>query len=86
MDLNTILLIVSGALAVVAAVAGGGYKKVKDKIGQVANLFKQTFELVEALLKALEDNTVTPEEVELLKKEAADVKNAFFALIGKAIV
>ncbi len=85
MDLNAILLIVSGALAVIAAVAGGGLKKVKAKIAQFANLFKPVFELVDALLKALDDNTVTPEEIVVLKKEANDVKTAFFELIGKSL-
>ena len=84
MELQTILIIISALLTVLATVFGGGLKKAKDKLKALVTLFKEIWELVGKLSAALEDNTVTPEEVTELRKEANDVKLAFKALIGKA--
>lgn len=75
--------IVSAVLGLVAVVAGGFWLKAKGKIALAANLIKQAWEVAQALSDALEDNKVDKAEVDALKKELADVKDAFKALIGK---
>jgi len=77
--------IVSVVIAAVAALFGTQWGLVKTKVSQVASLVKQTLELVNALLNALEDDKVTAEEVALLKAEANDVKVAFKVLLGKKV-
>ena len=75
--------IVSAVLGLVAVVAGGFWLKAKGKIALAADLIKQSYEVVQALHTALEDNKVDKAEVDNLKKELADVKAAFLKLIGK---
>jgi Tfp pilus assembly protein PilO len=76
--------IISAVLGLVAVVAGGFWLKAKNKISQVSALIKEAYEVAAALSAALEDNKVTAVEVEQLKKELKDVKDAFFVLIGRA--
>ena len=75
--------IVSAVLGLVAVVAGGFWLKAKGKIAAVANLIKQAYEVVAKVNAVLEDNQVSKAEVEELKKELRDVKDAFKALVGK---
>ena len=83
MDLNTILIVVSAILGIVATVWGVGFQKIKGKLKAVAVLVKEAYEVVAKVAEILEDDKISPDEIEELKKEAADVKAAFFALIGK---
>jgi Tfp pilus assembly protein PilO len=75
--------IVSAVIALVAAVAGGFWLKAKGKISQAGALIKESYEVVAALSAALEDNKVDKAEVDALRKELAEVKVAFFTLIGR---
>lgn len=75
--------IVSAVLGLLAVVAGGFWLKAKGKIAQVGGVLKEAYEVVAKLHTVLEDNTVSKAEVAELKKELADVKTAFFELIGK---
>jgi len=77
--------IVSVVVAAIAALFGVQWGIVKGKISQVASLVRETLELINALLKALEDDKVSSEEVALLKSEANDVKVAFKVLLGKKV-
>lgn len=76
--------IVSGVLAVVAAIFGTALTKVKKKIGEFVNLAKQAVELLTVVTDAIGDNTVTKEEIAAMKAEIADVKAAWRVLWNKA--
>lgn len=80
-----ILTLVSVGLGLIATIAGVFWGKARGKLKQVVNLFKQVYELVDAVFKMIEDNTITQPELDILKKEAADVRVAFKELIGKTI-
>lgn len=75
--------IVSAVLALVAAVAGGFWLKAKGKISQAGSLLKESYDVVASLSAALEDNKVDKAEVDELRRELSEVKDAFFTLIGK---
>ena len=75
--------IISGVLAVVAAIFGTALTKVKKKIGDFVNLAKQAVELLTVVTDAIGDNTVTKEEIAAMKQEIADVKAAWKVLWGK---
>lgn len=85
METNVILTLVSVGLGLIATIAGVFWGKARGKLKQVVNLFKQVYELVDAVFKMIEDNTITQPELDILKKEAADVRVAFKELIGKTI-
>lgn len=76
-------VIVSAVLGVVAVVAGGFWLKAKGKLAQIASLVKEAYEVVAKINEVLADDKVEKSEVEALKKELADVKDAFKVLIGK---
>ena len=86
MELEVILGIVSAVLFVFSTVLGAFWKKGKDKLAKIANLVKQTSELIDKANEVLEDNTVTTEEVQALQKELLDVKLAWKALFEKEVV
>jgi len=83
MDLN-VATIVSLVLAAISIFASVFYLKAKGKVTQSYLLGKEALDVVKTVVDALEDDTVTDEEIAALKKEAADVKAAFLALIGKS--
>lgn len=83
MDLNVILTIVSLVLAALSGLLGTKFSNAKKKIKQVATLAKETADLIDKVTLALEDNTITADEVEMLKKELKDVVDAWKALVGK---
>lgn len=76
--------IISGVLAVIAAIFGTMLTKVKKKIGEFVNLAKQAVELLTVVTDAIGDNTVTKEEIAAMKAEIADVKAAWRVLWNKA--
>ena len=75
--------IVSGVLAVVAAIFGTALTKVKKKIGEFVDLARQAVELLTVVTDAIGDNTVTKEEIAAMKAEIADVKAAWRVLWNK---
>lgn len=81
-----IATIIGAVVSVIAVVLGGLWTKGKGKLNKVKNLAVETVEVISKLDEALADNKVTKEEVEQLKKEAADVKIAWKALFAKEIV
>lgn len=80
MDVLTIISVVLGAIA---ALAGGFWLKAKGKLSQVRSLAKESYDLVNVAVSALDDNTLSKEEVAAIKKEAEEVKVAWKVLIGK---
>jgi formylmethanofuran dehydrogenase subunit E len=82
MELN-VWTVVSLALVVASAIFGVYVLKVKDKGQQALSLVKEAVEVAETVIKASEDNTFDPVEIENIKKEVADVKSAYRTLLGK---
>ena len=83
MDTQTILTIVSAILGVFALVAGGLWAKGKGKLNAVKNLMKESYDLVNVAVSAIDDDKITKEEVDQIKQEASEVKVAWRVLIGK---
>ena len=83
MDINTILVVVSAVLGIIAIVLGNRWVIAKGKLAQVADLAKEVYELVEAATSAVDDDKITPEEVDKIKQEAAELKAAWRLLFGK---
>ena len=81
MDVATIVTL---AMTVIATVAGGFWLKAKGKLTQVKNVFKEGADVVITAVEAVDDNTLTQEEIEAIKKEAKEVLDAWKVLIGKA--
>ena len=75
--------IVSVVLAAVSLFAGGFWLKAKGKLSKLVTLGTEAVDVVQALSKALEDDKITKAEIEDLKKESADVKAAWKALVSK---
>jgi len=75
--------IVSAVLGLVAIVAGGFYAKIKGKLGAIISLGKEAVDLAQVAVKSLDDNKITKEEIEQIKKEAGEVKAAWKVLTGK---
>ena len=80
LDVWTIVTIVLGA---VAALFGTFWGKVKGKLGQIIVAGKEFADVGIALKNALEDDKITPEEKENIKKEWDEALAAFKKLIGK---
>ena len=80
MDVLTIISIVLGAIA---ALFGGFWLKAKGKLSQIKTLAKESYDLVNVSVSALDDNTLSKEEVAAIKKEALEVKVAWKNLMGK---
>ena len=85
MDATVILTIVSLVLAALSGLFGSKFVKVKNKIKQIAVLAKETADLIDKATLALEDNTITADEVTMLQKELKDVKDACESLFAKEI-
>ena len=75
--------IVSGVLAVLAAIFGTAFKKIKAKFNDIINLVREGVELMTVVSEALGDNSVDKEEIVAIKKEIADMKLAWKAVWGK---
>lgn len=76
-------VIVTAVLGLVSVVAGTFWFKVQGKLGQVVTTAKEFVDVAEAFQAAVSDNSVSKEEIEVVKKEFAEAKAAFKALIGK---
>jgi len=81
-DVGTIITIVFAAFT---AIFGGFWLKSKIKIGKIFTLVKEVFEVVQAATVALDDDKITKEEIDKIRKEAGDVKVAFKDLFGKEV-
>jgi len=79
-DVWTVVTIVLGAIA---ALFGTFWGKVKGKLGQVVIAGKEFADVGIALKDALEDDKITQEEKENIKKEWGEALAAFKKLIGK---
>jgi len=82
MDTDTILLIVSAALAGIGMLFGGKFLIVKTKLKQLASVVKEGSDVMKALDEAGEDNKITAEEWDLIKKEASEAWAAVKLLLG----
>ena len=80
MDVGTII---SLALGIIAAVAGGFWLKAKGKLVQIKNLIKEGADVIVVAVDAVGDDKLTPEEIAAIKKEANEALAAFKILIGK---
>jgi hypothetical protein len=80
LDLGTIITVVISAVTIFA---GGFWLKAKGKLSKVVNLCRQALDVASTLEKALDDDKVSKEEIASLKKELAEVKMAWKALIAK---
>lgn len=75
--------LVSAVLGLVAIVAGGFWARAKGLLSKLAKLVKETVDVIDAVVLALEDNKLTKEEVEEIKKHALELKGAWKALFNK---
>lgn len=80
MDLGTVLTVL---LAGITTFIGVFWKKAKVKIGQLVSLGKELYQAGDVFEKALQDDKITKDEIESIKKEFQDVKDKFKALINK---
>lgn len=81
LDLGTIITVV---IAAITMFAGGKWVLAKGKLKKIVNLMKEVFDVAKKLEAALEDDKITKTEVEGIKKELAEVKGAWKALVDKA--
>lgn len=75
--------IVSLLLLIVSTVFIGAWMTAKNKARQIYNLGKEAIDVAKAAIDALDDNKITKEEVELIKKEAQEVAAAWRILRAK---
>lgn len=80
LDFGTIITVV---IALLGTFAGGFWLKAKGKISKIVKLGSEAIEVATTLNKALEDDKISKEEIEQLKKESNDVKVAWKDLISK---
>lgn len=80
MDISTIITL---AITVIAALAGGFWLKAKGKLGQVKTLLKEAVDIVTVAVDALDDNNVSSDEIANLKTQVTEFKAALKALLGK---
>lgn len=81
LDLGTVISVI---LTGITVFAGGFWLKAKGKISKFVKLFFEVYEVISKFESALSDDKITKDEIEALKKEAADVKAAFKDLVSKA--
>ena len=74
--------IISAILGLATVVIGGFWLKVKGKLSMLGALIKETLDVIDASIRALEDNKITSEEAAMIKKEALEVKTASKKLMG----
>jgi hypothetical protein len=80
LDLSTLITIVLG---LIGTFAGGFWLKAKGKLKQVVVLGSEAFDVIEVLEKALQDDKIDKKEIEALKKEAKEVRDAWKKLTAK---
>ena len=80
LDWGTVLTVI---LAAVTTFAGGFWLKAKGKLAKIVKLFFEVYDVLNKFEVALSDDKITKDEIEGIKKEAAEVKAAFKDLISK---
>ena len=80
LDVGTIITLV---ISLAATFAAGAWAIAKGKLKKVVSLGREVVDIAATLEKALSDDKITKEEVQEIKKEFADVKAAWKALITK---
>ncbi len=75
--------IISIVFAAVTTLFAGLWKKLKGKLGDVANLGKEGLDVINKTVAALEDDKLTKAEAQEIKKEAQEFIGAWKQLIGK---
>ena len=75
--------IVSLVLLIASTVFAGVWLTAKKKAKQIYNLGKEALDVAKAAIDALEDNKLTPEEVQKIKDEAVEVKAAWKLLMSR---
>ena len=81
MDALTIVSLVLGAIAVLF---GAFWLNAKSKIEELANIGREALDVANVIIAAIDDNKITPEELAEIKKEIAEVKDAWKKLLGKS--
>lgn len=82
-DSGTFWTILSVIFAALTTLFAGFWKKVKGKLLAFATLAKEGVDVVNAVVAALDDDTLTKEEVLKIKNEALEFIGAWKAMIGK---
>ena len=76
-------IVVSAVMAILAGTFGVFWGKGKSKFSKAVTLGREAVDVIETLEAALVDNVIDKAEVDQIKKELADVKAAWKALIAK---
>ena len=77
--------IVSAVLGLVSLVAGSFWLKAKGRLALVAAAGKQVVDVVEVLQEVLVDDKVDQAEVDKVKKELQEAKEALKAVVAKQV-
>jgi len=80
---GTFWTVLSVIFAAVTTLFAGLWNKVKGKLAAFAKLAKEGLDVVNSVVDALEDDTLSKEEVLKVKKEALEFIGAWKAMIGK---
>lgn len=75
--------VVSAVLGLVALIAGTFWVKAKGRLALIVTAGKQVVDVVEVLDTVLKDDKVEKTEVEAVKKELSEAKEALKAVIAK---
>ena len=79
MEWSTILTI---ALGLISTFLTGFWATSKGKIKAFINLGKDVFDVAEKFESAIEDEKITKQEIEEIKKELAEVKESWKVLVS----
>jgi len=75
---NILNLVLTG----VAILGGGLWLKAKGKLGQVRNVVKESYEALQTVVTALDDDKIDKTEQAAIKKEALEAWVAIKTLLG----
>ena len=83
MEIETILTLVSIGLGLVATLLGGRWLVIKGKLNQFKVTLAEGYDVIEAAVKAVDDDKITKEEVAEIKQQVAEFKAATKLLFAK---
>lgn len=75
--------IITWIVGIFGTIFAGAFAFMKKKISKIATLFKELYEGINAVDKALEDDNLSKAELVSIKKELKDIVRAFKDLIAK---
>jgi|WetSurSiteA1Bulk_404760.scaffolds.fasta_scaffold219607_2 hypothetical protein len=75
--------IVTIILGILSTVFGTFWYKAKSRLGLIVKAAIETVDVAESFEEALKDNTITKEEVEMIKAEFVEAKEALKAVVAK---